>query len=118
MIKNEKSKQYAEYNLERTIEIIGSKFEDYAILGIKCSKMKNNIFARYYNFIDYENDDLVKYCNDFDCLQHLEQLICNIRKEIESNSDYQEINDFKIDNLKELIIIGFSSGLFSRTKIF
>ena len=106
MLKYDCAKAYAKWSLERTIELIGGKFPDYTILAIKCSEMSLNRFARYHNFIDYDNDELVKYKKDFDCLQHLEQLILNLKKEIEFNSDYQELN-LKIVNLDEISIVGF-----------
>lgn len=109
MLRYSCTKDYAEYSLENTVRLIADKFSDYAILAVKCSDMSMNRFARYKNFIDY-NDELVDLRkSDFDSLQHLEQLIRNLKREIESNADYHELN-FNINNLSELICVGFSSG--------
>ena len=102
------TKDYAEYSLENTMRLIADKFPDYAILAVK-AEMSMNRFARYKNFIDYSDELVDLRKTDFDALQHLEQLIRNLKREIESNADYQGLN-FGIDNLNELICIGFSSG--------
>lgn len=103
------TKDYVEYSLENTVRLIADKFSDYAILAVKCSEMSMNRFARYKNFIDYSDELVDLRKTDFDALQHLEQLIRNLKREIESNPDYHELN-FNIDNLSELICVGFSSG--------
>lgn len=112
MLKNDYTRAHADWNLERSLELIGSKFEDYIIIGVKCCRMKDHErSARYCNFINYKDDELVKYRDDFDALQHLEQLICNLKKEIEFNSDLESVcNNFKIGNLKDLVLLGFSKG--------
>lgn len=109
MLSNNCTRKYVDWCLERTIRLIGDKFTDHAILMVKSSDAFIKQFANYKNFVDYDEDFLVKYRNDFDALQHLEQLILNSRREINTNLDYQDI-DFKVDDLKEIILIGFSSG--------
>lgn len=109
MLRYSCTKDYVEYSLENTVRLIADKFPDYAILAVKCSEMSMNRFARYKNFIDYSEELVDLRKTDFDALQHLEQLIRNLKREIETNADYQELN-FNIDNLSELICIGFSSG--------
>lgn len=103
------TKDYVEYSLENTVRLVADKFPDYAILAVKCSEMSMNRFARYKNFIDYSEELVDLRKNDFDALQHLEQLIRNLKREIESNADYHDLN-FNIHNLSDLICIGFSSG--------
>lgn len=91
------------------MKLIGAKYPDHAVLAVKCSEMSMKQFARYTNFIDYDDDQLVKYKRDFDALQHLEQLILNLKRELEFNADYQDVG-LKVDDLKEMMLIGFSKG--------
>lgn len=109
------NKNYVEWNLESTAQMLQSKFKDSAVIVVKPSKMLLNTFSIYENFLSFDQDGLPDFDCDSGALLHLTNLYNAVVKTL----SYKDISSSldKRDEDVSIKVLGFSKGCVVLTKL-
>lgn len=115
------NKNYAEWNLETTAELLHSKFQHSTIFVVKPAEMLINTFSIYRNFLRFDQDGRPEFTHDYGGLVHLAKLyrsaVGRLYKSEENGVCEGSVENSECSSSIPVKLMGFSKGCVVLTQL-